>query len=166
MSDDERTDDLEWRLHALLTERAEAVHSYLDGPTLRARAETPRSSRRFPIPAVVSAALVSAAAAAIVAATVTAGGPDRRPQPGGGITVGPSPVITSPTPVIPSSPTTSPRIPVRGAAPMSTPTANPSQSTPPAASISGAPPSAPRVNASVARTSPGRSPQAPVAGTP
>jgi hypothetical protein len=79
--DDERPDDLEWRLHAMLAQRAEAVQSELSGPALRARARQRPAARRF-VPPLAAAAAVAAVAIGI--AVAGSGGGEQHQTPAGG----------------------------------------------------------------------------------
>jgi len=145
---DERPDELEWRLHAMFSGRADAVESQLSGPRLRARARQRWSAVRRAVPPLAAAAAVAAIAIGIAVAG-SDGGDTHHPGPAGGPTIGSTTGSTSPsrpssvvvrrsgTTAVPrpsssgSSPALSPpasSIPTRGRPTHSAPGAEPSRS--------------------------------------
>jgi len=90
------SDELDQRLHRLLTARAELVTPHLDGPTLRAAAEQASSPvRRLAAPLLLAAAIV------LLALTPTllsgSGSPTHRQSPGVSVSVPIRPSSPSPT---------------------------------------------------------------------
>jgi len=92
--------ELEQRLRAMFSGRAEAVESQLSGPALRARAARRPSTMRRYAPPVIAAAVV--AALAIGLAVADSGGGDGRPSNPVGGSVAPATITDRPSTSHPS----------------------------------------------------------------
>jgi hypothetical protein len=114
MTDDDRRapDELEFRLHAMLAQRADEVDPQLSGPALRARAAArPGTVRRY-APVLAAAAVVAGVAIGVAVATTGSSSPHPRPEEPGA----PGPTSSS----VPASPRTTDRPAPVSTAPVST----------------------------------------------
>jgi hypothetical protein len=144
--------ELEWRLHTMLSQRADAVDAQLTGAELRARA-TPLSRRHRLAP--VAAAAVAVAAIAVGAAAIGLDRHHSHPLPAGGQVSG---GVSSSSPYLPASPT----VPSPSASPTESPVILPVRSGSVAES---AVPTAPAVPSTGSSAVHGR-PSLPVAASP